>query len=285
MRLEGNREKLDEILHLFHDLTGITVGILDLNLNFLARYPEGLNPLCAYVQSLPSGLSRCAESDNQLLKQCVELNRPVSHTCHAGLRDTAFPILHNGIPVGYMIFGQVVESGKQRVSFHTVQTKLRELSPDPVRLKRCYNSLSFISQDKIDSASRLIEMLLRYIWAEELITQKNDTPFEEVLKIINEHLSEELSVGELCRQVGICKNVLYKQFELHLGCGIKAYINRQRILKAEQLLKTTNHPISVIASMVGMSNDNYFCRAFKAQLHQTPLQYRKASHGRQEPTS
>lgn len=60
------------------------------------------------------------------------------------------------------------------------------------------------------------------------------------------------------------------------------HINQQRILRAEQLLKTTDYPISAIATMVGMSNDNYFCRAFKAQIHQTPMQYRK-KRGQEDP--
>ncbi len=282
MRLEGNCEKLNEILCLVHNLTGITVGILDLNLNFIARYPEGKNPFCAYVQTSPTGLSRCTESDTHLLKLCVEQKCPVSHTCHAGLRDTAFPIFRSGIAVGYMIFGQVLENGKKQVSFHVVQNNLKELGLDTARLKTYYRELSFISQDKIDSASQLIQMLLKYIWSEQLITQKNDTPFEDALKIIDEHLTEEINVADLCQQVGTCKNVLYKQFNTHLGCSIKAYINQQRILRAEQLLKTTDYPISAIATMVGMSNDNYFCRAFKAQIHQTPMQYRK-KRGQEDP--
>ena len=280
MRLEGNREKLNEILCLIHNLTGITVGILDLNLNFIARYPEGINPFCAYIQSSPAGLSHCTESDIHLLKLCVEQKCPVTHTCHAGLRDTAFPIFRNGIAVGYMMFGQVLENGKKQTSFHVIQNNLKELGLDTARLKAYYHELSFISQDKIDSASQLIQMLLKYIWSEQLITQKNDTPFEDALKIIDEHLAEEINVADLCQQVGTCKNVLYKQFNTHLGCSIKAYINQQRILRAEQLLKTTDYPISVIATMVGMSNDNYFCRAFKAQIHQTPMQYRKNADGK-----
>lgn len=282
MRLVGNAEKLNEILSLVHNITGITVGILDLNLNFIARYPDEKNALCAYIQSSPTGRSRCAESDAHLLKLCAEQKCPVSHTCHAGLRDTAFPIFRNGIPVGYMIFGQVVERGKAQVSFRVMQSNLAGLGLDSARLKAYYKGLSFIPQDKIDSVSQLIQMLLKYIWSEQLITQKNDTPFEDALKFIDEHLAEDINVADLCQQVGTCKNVLYKQFNMHLGCSIKAYINQQRILRAEQLLKTTDYPISAIATMVGMSNDNYFCRAFKAQIHQTPMQYRRKS-GQEEP--
>ena len=172
MRLEGNREKLNEILCLIHNLTGITVGILDLNLNFIARYPEGINPFCAYIQSSPAGLSHCTESDIHLLKLCVEQKCPVTHTCHAGLRDTAFPIFRNGIAVGYMMFGQVLENGKKQTSFHVIQNNLKELGLDTARLKAYYHELSFMSQDKIDSASQLIQMLLKYLSSEQLITHK-----------------------------------------------------------------------------------------------------------------
>ncbi len=275
MRLEANREKLNEILRLVHSLTGITVAILDLNLNSVARYPEEKCPFCAYIQSVPDGLSRCVESDFQLLKRCTEQKSSVSHTCHAGLRDTAFPIYGNGIPIGYLIFGQVIEDGEKHIPFSLVRNNLQGLNLNAKLLKVYYDKLFFVSQDKIDSASKLIQMLLDHVLSERLITQMSDTPFEDALKFINDNFTEKINVTDLCQQVGTCKNVLYKQFETHLGCSIKTYINGRRILLAEQLLKTTDYPISDISSMVGFSDYNYFCRVFKAKIHLTPLQYRK----------
>lgn len=75
---------------------------------------------------------------------------------------------------------------------------------------------------------------------EQLITQKNDTPFEDTLEIIDEHLAEEINVADLCQQVGTCKNVLYKQFNTHLGCASRPGNCYQNILARQMHMDFLN---------------------------------------------
>ena len=59
------------------------------------------------------------------------------------------------------------------------------------------------------------------------------------------------------------------------GLDVTHFIRSRRILKAVQLLKNTELPISEIYIKCGFESANYFTRVFHKQLGMTPTQYRK----------
>ena len=59
------------------------------------------------------------------------------------------------------------------------------------------------------------------------------------------------------------------------GLDVTHFIRSRRILKAVQLLKNTELPISEIYIKCGFESANYFTRVFHKQMGMTPTQYRK----------
>lgn len=277
MQLSYDKDKLRHILDSFETVSGMSVGIMDSNLNFIARSTSSPKPICAQIQSLPGGTERCRKSDRELVQECLEKKCPVSHTCHAGLTDTAFPLLHNGIPVGFLIFGQVLGNGQAKPTFREILDHVRDLDPDPALLRANYRNTKFFRQEEITCAAGIIQMLVKYIWSENIILEKADPLLHQILHYIHEHLASDLCVESLCHRFSICKSALYRLFDTELGIGIKSYINLQRLSKAEMLLSTTELPVAKISEQTGFSNQNYFCRAFKRKNHTTPVRYRKSN--------
>lgn len=73
----------------------------------------------------------------------------------------------------------------------------------------------------------------------------------------------QISVAYLCR-------IFRKENKQSLA----AYITQQRILKACELLRTTDTSIKTISSAVGLDNSQYFYVLFKQQTGMTPSEYR-----------
>lgn len=96
----------------------------------------------------------------------------------------------------------------------------------------------------------------------------------KVCQYIQQHLSENLNLELLAKQVFVSPSYLSRLFKKEMNIALSAHINQLRVQKAMQLLKT-NHGISELAAMVGFDNPKYFSQVFKKIVGKTPQEYRK----------
>ncbi len=276
MLFKFNIEKLEKILEDYHEVTGTTVAFFDTQFNRLFYCPKNMTRFCDMIQGTPEGANRCATSDCKLLAKCLEERRPVIHRCHAGLVDAAVPIMNGEVFIGFIVFGQLRDDSIQKVPFKDVYENIKDLDLDREELRRSYNQLVFLDRKKVESAAEIFIMLTKYIYVERLIEQEySSKEMERIAEYIDAHLTEKLSVSSLCRSFNLSKNALYNLFNVHMECPVKEYINARRLERAEQLLKTTELPIYEVCEQCGIENYQYFCRLFKKEKGETPLQYRK----------
>lgn len=275
VNIKYHTDKLKEILMDFHMLTGMSIGITDFEFNWLAQCPQPLNPYCVLIQSTADGMQRCINSDTELLRACRDSHSTKTRCCHAGLTDTATPIIKDEIILGYIIFGQVDGLSDTPKQFSDIYPYIKDLNLDYESLQSAYNSLRFFNESQIKSAASIIKRLSKYIWLEHLIHLQNKEPFYLLVDHINANLHKKLSVSELCRQFYISKNILYKKMEETFHCTVNEYITNRRVEAAQNLLCTTPLPVYKICEQVGIENYQYFCRRFKKETGLTPLQYRK----------
>lgn len=275
MLLRYHTEKLQEILKEFHNLTGMSVSVVDTDFHHLVYYPDPLNPFCTLIQSCKEGDTRCFLSDTTLLQCCQKAGHPVSHVCHAGLTDTAVPLYHDDTLLGYIMFGQVCQHSAQPLSYDEIAPRIQDLPLDSSMLLDAYQHLQFFEAAKIQSAARILSMLTDYLWLEHMIQPEYDEDLEPLLTYIENNLQEPLSVENLCTRFHISKSALYRKFQKYLHTTINGYVTQLRMQKAQDLLETTDLPIYRICEETGIDNYQYFCRRFKQQNGVTPLQYRK----------
>lgn len=101
------------------------------------------------------------------------------------------------------------------------------------------------------------------------------------IRYIRGHLSEELSVSSIARQLYVNANYLSRLFKKTTGEGCNGYIVRKRVEKAKCLLETTSLKTGKIADMVGYRDANYFSLAFKKYTGVSPTAYRDSLRGRE----
>lgn len=277
-------EKLKKVIWDFYNVTGISVSVLDSELNLLAAYPDPAVKFCRLIHSSDEGMRRCLMSDRKLFSKCIESRCAVTHTCHAGLSDTAVPIFNNEILLGFIIFGQVGRQSDKKTPFSSIYKNVNDLGLDKLELKSAYGELDFFAESKIKSAAEVVVMLTKYIMLEQIIQPEYSNGTKKIIEYIDLNITEDLSVSSICRKFNVSKNTLYNIFNTHFDCGVKEYIISRKISRAEQLLKTTDLPIYQVCERCGIDNYQYFCRLFKKEKGITPLQYKKRWKGGQKST-
>lgn len=275
MYLKYDLEKLTDTVTDFYRLTGINLAMVDTDFRILVINMAFHNGFCKMIQSTEEGRRRCEVSDGALLCRCRECGHAVTHQCHAGLSDMAVPLFEQGIPAGYFLFGQINELREEPLPFDAVYERVRDLGLDREALEREYGCVRFLTREQVESATRLVTMLTRYIWMEDMILSQADSRFEKLVEYVNGHLRESLSVDLLCRTFHMPKNLLYRCFHEKYQCTVNGYILCQRMERAKALLRTTEDSVSSVGALVGIEDGNYFCRMFKREVGCSPLQYRK----------
>ncbi|MFC6547745.1 AraC family transcriptional regulator [Cohnella cellulosilytica] len=131
---------------------------------------------------------------------------------------------------------------------------------------------------KLKIKAAMLELISYYLDSLSLID--NDAPTDElqkidmVLKYIDEHLGDNITVENMAKQVYLHPNYFIVFFKGILGYSPIQYVNLRRMEIAKNLLLQPNSNVSSVAGQVGMQI-YYFSRMFKAHTGLTPSRFRK----------
>ena len=109
----------------------------------------------------------------------------------------------------------------------------------------------------------------------DILLESDLNEFIEVVCYIHAHLSEQITVKEICDQFNINKNKLNLIFKKIVGQTTGEFIINARIEKARILLEQADLSISEICYDIGLSSRSYFSVIFREQLGCHPSEYRK----------
>lgn len=98
---------------------------------------------------------------------------------------------------------------------------------------------------------------------------------KQVIKILDIHYPEKMSLDDLSRQSGVSKYHLLRKFKQYTGSTIGDYLMMQRLNRAKELLKYSDCTINEIADLCGITNTSHFIRLFRAQEDMTPSHFRR----------
>ena len=271
--LNFNMEEISALINDINIITKIKCDLYDKDFNILHGYGGSMCEFCSLVRSSHECHSKCIESDREGFEYSKKTAKAYTYKCHMGLTETVTPIICDGSIVGYIMMGQKlmredVERVRGKISEFPDESKRAELLEALVKMK-------FTSLAELDSMCSLVEMCASYLHMKKLI-KFSETPTYVLLKnYVRDHISDELDIKKMCREFRMSKSSLYLFSVEHFGVGITEYIKNVRMEMAQDMLSTTDEPVSLVAERLGYTDANYFTKVFKKCTGVTPTAWRK----------
>ncbi|MBQ8345748.1 MAG: helix-turn-helix transcriptional regulator [Clostridia bacterium] len=111
------------------------------------------------------------------------------------------------------------------------------------------------------------------------ISSKGRAWMMEILHYVEEHFTEDISLGGIAEQMGYSYEHLSRAMKDTLGIGFKELLNQYRCERARHLIERGNDSLTNIAYKSGFQSVRTFNRVFKEKLGLLPSEYQKAQKG------
>lgn len=95
------------------------------------------------------------------------------------------------------------------------------------------------------------------------------------LRYVDQHFAEPIRIEDLARECSISETHFRRLFSESFSISPVEYLNMIRVLRACDLMRTSDEPMSSIAAKCGFSTISTFDRNFKNVLGVTPYQWKK----------
>lgn len=269
MNFTYDREKLIELMKDFYSLTKIKTAIYDNDFNYILGVPEKDSVFCTAVKSDENGLNNCNLCTQNAIEEVRKKNSLYIYKCHTGLIEAVAPIRINGVIVGYMMLGQILEKHNKSLNMKKIMTNIEKYSIPQVI--ESIDLLTTKSYSEIKSASKIMESCVCYLLMNHVIKETHGSIAFELNDYIKENIGNHLTASDLCKKFEISRNALYKISDTYFGKPIAQHINHKRIEKATELI-SSGISVTDVADMLGFCDYGYFGKTFKKITGFTPTQ-------------
>lgn len=103
--------------------------------------------------------------------------------------------------------------------------------------------------------------------------KQDEETFSHILTYMNAHISDSLTIEQICHDNLLSRSQLLKLFRTKCGCGIIDYFSRMKITRAKELIREKNLNFTQIADTLGYTSIHYFSRQFKKLTGMSPSEY------------
>src|SRR6266567_3518429 len=130
------------------------------------------------------------------------------------------------------------------------------------------------------AAQMLIIHLLRHYTAggnavKEPNVRLTDKQMRRVVDFVQAHLDQNLSLEALAEQTGFSPYHFARLFRQTTGTSPHQFVLRQRVERAQLLLKERDVPLAQIAAACGFTDQSHLTQVFKRHVGLTPRAYRR----------
>jgi AraC family transcriptional regulator, transcriptional activator FtrA len=96
----------------------------------------------------------------------------------------------------------------------------------------------------------------------------------EAMDWARKHISESIEITIMAKIAAMSERTFQRRFNEAVGLSPKLWLQRERMFRAQELLETTELPLSDVASQCGYESLETFRVAFRRTLDTTPAAYR-----------
>lgn len=141
------------------------------------------------------------------------------------------------------------------------------------------NNLNYTEKEcRINSIIYNILGTLSHYAKEPTVKKRRRAEIDQILKFIDENISENLTLEMLAENACLSKDRFYHIFKEDVGVAPSKYIVKERIKKACGLLINTDMSVQEIADECGFCTSAYFSKIFSEYMDISPSGYRKQGY-------
>ena len=108
------------------------------------------------------------------------------------------------------------------------------------------------------------------------LPQQEISFLKKVHQIMEANLSDEtFNMAALCRALGMSRSQLYRKFRALTNTTVHHFIRNLRLLKAKELLQSTDLNVSEVAQETGFKNLSHFSKVFQEKFDHSPSSFRQ----------
>ena len=111
--------------------------------------------------------------------------------------------------------------------------------------------------------------------SEQPARQEGERTIAGITRYLQEHLSEEVSLGVLSEEFHLNAQYISQLFKSEIGVNFLVYLTNIRMENAKKLLLSTPLSVAEVAERSGYGDYRVFTKAFKKSEGVTPSQYRR----------
>ena len=275
MVLKYDLDKIKAFLTDFHNMTGLTVSFWDAEMNQLAFMPPKMPAFCQLIKQVPAGKKACLTCDKRIIVECNRQLKPITAKCHAGLVDTAMPIMYQEKPLGFILFGQIKDGSLTLEETNDLLFGLsKKLSLPVEKLSEAYQATKKLLPEAIESTANILYYATLQLLISKTIDMGDHTLINQIDEYVKQNLENPLSVSGICEEFKVSKNRLYALWKKHFDTTVADYILILRLEKAKHLLTDTDLRVHTVCNMVGIPDYNYFSKLFKKHSGYSCREYR-----------
>jgi|SRR5213592_4389256 len=237
------------------------------------------NPFCAMMADKSRTCAACLQMQEKLTQGAMQ--EPATVTCAYGLCESAVPVKLGQQTIGFLQTGQVMRQKPTAAAFERAVNHAQELGVDldTPTAREAYFQTPVAPQKKLDSLTNLLAIFADHLSLKSnqiAVQQANGQPpvIAKAKKFIEEHHTEDLSLGQVAQAVHTSIFYFCKLFKKVTGLNFTEFVSRTRVEKAKNLLLNPNLRISEIAYEVGFQSLTHFNRVFKKTVGESPTEYR-----------
>lgn len=170
----------------------------------------------------------------------------------------------------------VAASGQPPVRLPLLQDLGEDFDPFCAQLEQM---IRYHPQDPLRAAVRLWDLLQQLRREPAALPAKSPlhTSVQKALAIFRNQPDESLKVSQIAGMMGVSHNHLTRIFKKFCGCGVKQYLQRERLAHARELLAHSSLGIKSISIETGIPDLHYFNKLIRKDTGLSPSAYRKSA--------
>jgi AraC-like DNA-binding protein len=123
-------------------------------------------------------------------------------------------------------------------------------------------------------------LLARHFGADDRVQAASQTPLarwrlNRTIEYIKENLAEPISLNDMANVAGLTRMYFATQFRAATGFSPHAFLLRERIARAQEMLANPARRIVDVAVSVGFQSHAHFTTVFKHVVGETPHRWRQ----------